>query len=259
MNILRSLAFGAVSASTLYGQVQLDTSVVLTGAPQERVVLNVASPTEATSAVIVTWAASGAAQWATASAQGQTLVLNTQLPAMTIRPGTLLRFKNPVGADQGPFAWSLQYADLGALPLERPDGISPYPGQLTPGLVSEVVYTGGSWVLLGRAERQCPPGFTQVDAHYCIGTNQVPAMPYHPAMDACAALGGRLCSWEEYYFACMHVGSQLTGMFDGWEWIDDTSNHGHTGDITGRYTCADLDDRALSNGAIQARCCYSLR
>lgn len=250
-----------LGASYVKGQTLSNTHLLLNGPPQQRVLLDVGPPTVTTSAVTVRWAANGQAQWATASVVGQVLVLGSDGPPMsTIRPGTLLRFINPTGSDAGPFYWTLQYMGLEALPLLKADGLPVLPGQLRPGVVSEVVYGGEAWVLAGRSERFCPPGFTNVDPQYCIQTNDLPAtMGFFPAVEACHALGARLCTWEEFYFACTHLEGQLSGTFDGWEWIDDVSNHGHTADVVGRYTCKDLSDRSPSNANVQVRCCYSLR
>jgi len=243
-------------AGGVAGQVRVDGAVRLTGPAEERTLSGAAEPVGTTSAVTVDWAILGSGHWAEAALQGGVLRLTTRPTMTAYRPGMLLRFRNPAGIG-GPL--TVQCDGLGALPLVRSDGLPPYAAQLMPGAISEMMLAEGRWVLLGGVERGCPPGFVKVNGSYCIAVDDIVNIWFYPAASQCGALGGKLCSWEEYYVGCTQVGNQLRGLFDGWEWIDDTSNHNHTGNQAGGTRCEDHRWAAFSQSTPQARCCYHLR
>ncbi|HMC96641.1 MAG TPA: hypothetical protein VKG92_03250, partial [Flavobacteriales bacterium] len=126
--------------------------------------------------------------------------------------------------------------------------------------VCEVMQVQGRFVLLNASEFGCPPGSVAANDHLCIGIGTVSNLLYYEAVDLCANRGGNLCTWDEYYTACVVAQSQLTSLFNNWEWLDDTSNHTHTANQAGRLTCkSQRSESLLDERKGEARCCFHLR
>lgn len=250
---LLCLMMGAAHA--LAGQVRVDTPVHLTGADGQRRIDGLAPPTEGSSLVTVRHALLGGGQWAQAEAQADTIAL-TLVPAVEVpSEGLLLRFLMPSGAS------TVRYLRLGigpVLPLRRPDGTPPVVGQLAAGMVCEVMAGQGVFLLMAPALRGCPAGWATVHPNLCIQVQDTPGLNFHQSALHCARSGGRLCTWDEYIRSCTVLQDQLIGLFDGWEWIDDTSNHTHTGDQVANTDC--FTQRSVGPlQTHQARCCMHPR
>ncbi len=168
----------------------------------------------------------------------------------------LLRFIAP-GDLHG--ALNLQISSLTALPVLRVDGIQPVAGDIVAGRIVEVINAVDRWILLGPDGKGCPPGSFPVHDGLCMDITSSANMFIYAAMDHCQARGGKLCTWDEYYLGCTVLGTELQELFTAWEWLDDTSNHTHTADQGGRYTCK--SQRSSNPVLIQgkARCCYHPR
>lgn len=214
------------------------------------------APTESTSLVSVAYAVSGAAFWATAQLDGDTvnLDLTPEAPSVTVN-GLLLRFAAP--ADLG----GMSHAQLGpsgqSLPLLRTDG-QPLPsGQVRQGMVCELVLVDGAFIVVAPEKRGCPVGTVNVHDHYCIDATAATSMTFIQGLEYCTERGGRLCTWDEFYIACSGYGAELNGLFTEWEFIDDTANHSQTFGNVGRTTC--MSQRS-GNAAqvLRTRCCHPL-
>ncbi len=240
----------------MQAQVELNTSLELTGGDGQRGVDGLAPATSPTSVITVEASLLGGAHWAGSTVNEQTITLTPPVPVEMYRPGALFRFSWPAQLD-GPIL--LQTTGLEALPLLRPDGLDPVPGQLRAGAVTEVVHAVDRWILLSPTERGCPTGSLPVHSGLCMDEAPSGLLFIYGAMDHCQARGGKLCTWDEYYLGCAVLAGQLTGMFQEWEWLDETSNHTHTGDQAGRTTCR--SQRSSNPVLIQgrARCCYRPR
>jgi hypothetical protein len=237
--------------------VDIDVPLRLTGAAPERRIDGLAEPAQGGALITLASAAQGAWQWGTAQASGTALSLVLDPPITGYRDGLLVRFLAPATL-QGPM--TLDVDGQGALPILRPDGLDPVAGQLITGVVCEVMQANGRFILLSAAEHGCPPASIQVNARFCIDHDSVNNQQYYTAMSHCANRGGRLCTWDEYHAACALLGAQLAGMFNQWEWIDDTSNHTQTVDQAGRATCQ--SQRSAGNPLSilgDTRCCYHPR
>lgn len=239
----------------LSAQVVLDKPVMLSGAEPERRITGAAAPLSEQAAITVGHAVLGSGQWAQASTSGDTIMLATDPPVSTINDGLLLRFAAPATM-QG--ALHLRPAGHAALPLRRPDGLRPFPGQVRAGAVCEVVRQGDTYVLLAPAARACPAGWLPVHDGLCIEQQDFSGLNFHQAAQRCTQRGGRLCTWDEYHVACTLLQDQLIGLFDGWEWIDDTSNHTQTGDQVGDTDCFAQRSASPLN-PFQVRCCMHPR
>lgn len=247
------LSITLLTATASLAQVELTTPLVLTGPEGQRAVHGLSDPSDPTALVNVGWAVSGEATWAQAAMVGDTVVLAQSL-AGTVAEGQLLHFVLPV--DLTPDL-HIRYGNSPALPWRRGDD-EPLPlGGLAAGTVCEVLHYGGRYLLTGPAFRSCPTQAIAVNDRFCIDVDEgaVTAMP--EAVAICTAKGGRLCSWGEYVAAC-NTRPELTGMFNNWEWADDTANHTHTFGQVGRQTCmSQRSANASPNNHGAVRCCYT--
>lgn len=247
----------AATAQALHGQVRLGGSLQLTGNESERRVEGLAAPAEGTALVTFEGEGQGAWQWASATAAGTTISLSLAPVLSAYRNGLLVRFLAPASL-HGEVLIGID--GLPPQPLLRPDGLNPVAGQLRAGTLVEVLFAEGRFTLLSAPERGCPPQSVAVHERLCIDAASPGGFLYEQATTYCAARGGRLCAWDEYHAACVLVGSQLSSLFNQWEWIDDTSNHSHTADQAGRTSCQSQRSAGVPGTTLgEARCCYHPR
>jgi len=257
---LTRMAFVALlmsSALLVHCQVDIQVPLRLTGQEEQRRLDGLGAPLDGTSAVTVDGAVRDGWRWCQAQRVADTIEL-TVVPAVQIqRNGLLLRFQVP--QDLSGRLWA-RVQGGGAYPLLRSDGVNPVWGQMVTGRIAEVLFANERYTLLNLPESDCPPGTLSVNANLCIDEMSVANQLIYQAMDRCARRGGKLCTWDEYYAACTLLGTQLTGMFNEWEWIDDTSNHTHTADQSGRFTCTSQRSQSVLLERVgETRCCYHKR
>lgn len=240
----------------VYGQVEVDRAIRVSGTSAQRGVLGLSTPTEGSSAITVEVASSGIVHWATAQLQTDTIILLPQ-PASTYRQGLLLRFLPTM--DNVGDVW-IRLPGLPAYRLVRHDGASlPY-SMLRDGRVAEVLFTGTNWILLSASSSTCPIGSVAVNGRLCMDVDAIPGLRFYEALDVCGSRGGKLCTWDEYVAGCILLENQLNGLFDEWEWIDDTSNHTHTANQVARFTCqGQRSANVITTMVGDTRCCYHPR
>ncbi len=240
---------------SLCAQVDVGTNIRFTGVDEARGVDGIAPAAVGSAAITVEASLLGTAHWAEATVTGQQITLASTIPVEEYHAGMILRFIWPQDL-HGPI--DLRTEGLPELPLLRTDGLAFSPGQLAPGTVAEIVQAVDRWILLGPGAHGCPPGALPVHARLCMDQSSSGLLSIYNAMDHCQAKGGKLCTWDEYYAGCQSLQGQLNGAFTEWEWLDDTSNHTHTADQAGRYTC--MSQRSSNPVLVQgkARCCYRL-
>jgi hypothetical protein len=177
-------------------------------------------------------------------------------PAETeARPGLLIRALLPPSPD-GPV--HVRIHDQPTLPLLHADGTEASGRDLPEGKMLELITTTDACILQGMGVLTCPPGTIRVNSSTCVDVSAVTGMTFYEGATHCARQGGKLCSWDDHIAACLRVGQSLSGLFDDWEWINDTSNHTHTVDQAGRTTC--LSQRSAGPNLVGGtRCCYRAR
>lgn len=238
-------------------QMEIDKAVQFTGPSDLRGIDGLDRPTVGSSAVTVEASLVGTASWAEASISGQQVTLTPVVPMDSYRDGTLLRFVAPADL-HGPI--TLGCDELPAVPLTRPDGLPPARGQVIPGAVVEVLYANDTWILLGLTGIGCPPGTVAIGERLCMERASQPNLLWFPAADRCNDLGGRLCSWDEFYVACTQYGSEFTNMLSAWEWLDDSSNHANSAVQVGMSTCTAERWANPNNVTLgRSRCCFTPR
>lgn len=241
----------------VHGQVLLDGDLRFVGPDGTRHIHGLAGPVDETAAVPVSVVASGTVHWAEASLENGSLRLVLDPVLADIGDGLLIRFLSPI-ANDGPM--TITAVGTVGIALLRTDG-SPLPANaLRPGAVAEVLYDNGNWVLLNPATRTCPPGTIATAGPTCMDIDFVPGMRFYQAIDHCAARGGKLCTWDEYAVGCALREAELNGLFVEWEWIDDSSNHTHTANQAGRFTCqSQRSANVIVTMTGNTRCCYRTR
>lgn len=256
----RILPFTFAASLASMGQVHADHRVVLTATDSTLRAVEGLAPAAAESALITAGGSqSGRYLWTQATGTGMAVTLTADPPCTAYASGLTLRFM-PEHPGSGPVTFNLN--SLGAKHVYRSDGSQPSIGQLEPGTVIEVVYVDTAFFLQGRDAATCPAGFLPVNGEYCVQTNDTLNVSVYTATRWCMDRGARLCTWDQYIYACTSQNAQLQGLFDDWEWIDDTSDHTHTGNQVGRYQCRTqrswgaLED---PNNYARVRCCYNLR
>jgi hypothetical protein len=240
-----------------YAQLEVTTPVTFTGPEEERAIIGLSAPVSQHAALTVEASLTGVNTWAEATINGNELTLTPIAPISLPGNGTLLRFIAPADL-QGQS--TLVCSGSQSLPLRRPDGLPPASGQIIEGAVVEVVLAGDSWVITNRAEFGCPPGTIAIGDRSCIERGDQGNTLWFPAADRCTNLGGRLCTWDEFYIACTQYAGQLTGLLNAWEWIDDSSNHANSAVQVGFQSCtaqrwANPNNVTLGN----SRCCFKPR
>lgn len=198
----------------------------------------------------------GAANMAVASGTAMTVQLALDPPCESYRNGLLIRWQ-PIAAGAG--AVRLNVDGLGNRPLYGGDGLPVGPGELAIGSMAEAVYMDTAFFLQHRARTACPDGFVAVNSSLCMQRNDTLNTSIFDAITYCNTRGARLCTWDEYLFACTAQQGQYEGLFDSWEWMDDTSDHTHTANQVGRWACR--SQRSIGavdhpNNYGSVRCCY---
>jgi len=198
----------------------------------------------------------GAPNLALASGTAMTVQLAMTPPCAGYTNGLLVRWE-PVAAGAG--AVRLNVDGLGNRPLYRSDGLPVAYGELASGSMAEALYMDTAFFLQHRARTACPDDFVAVNGSLCMQRNDTLNTSIFNAITYCNARGARLCTWDEYIHACTAQQAQFLGLFDNWEWMDDTSDHTHTANQVGRWSCR----TQRSIGAVDhpnnyggVRCCY---
>ncbi len=255
-----SLIALVITSFTATAQVHVDKPVVLTATdPAERTVEGLAPAVAADNLIDLDGARSGRYHWAQASGTGMSINLTLDPPMTAYTTGAELRFM-PVAQGYGPVQVNVD--GLGVRGIYRSDGLPVSMGQLAPGAITSITYADTAFFISDRDRQGCPSGFLPVNGQYCIQRNDTLNLSIFNATKWCNDRGARLCSWGEYIHACLENQSQMEGMFNDWEWVDDTADHSHTGVQAGRYQCRSerswgaLED---SNNYAPVRCCFTLR
>ncbi len=241
-------------------QVSVDRPLVLSGTTDgERVVSGVAPAVEGSALIDLEGARSGRYHLAQAQPVGTGLALTSTPPCTAYANGLELRFLAPT---QVAGVVQVNVDGLGNRPLRRSDGGLVSFGDVEPGRMVEIIYRDTAFLLVGRASDHCPAGFIQLNERLCIQRNDTLNMSVFNASKWCMERGARLCTWDEYLYACTKESAQFQGFADDWEWVDDTSDHTHTAFQVGRWTCRSARNfSAYETPASYAgvRCCYHVK
>ena len=257
--LLSTIALAFVSVCAL-AQVHLDKPLQLTS-PQDslRQIDALAAPSDPTSLITLGAAQQAAVNWYTVTGGTNIIQLSGSPQAAGYSNGMLIRWM-PQSAKAGSVRVNVD--GLGTRSVYRSDGLQASEGQVSAGQVVEMIYMDTAFFIMGRSNTDCPTGYLRISDEFCMQQNDTLSVSIFTAIGHCFARGARLCTWDEYVMACTVQGAQLSGLFDDWEWIDDTSDHTHTADQVGRFGCRSqraMDAAEHPNNYGVVRCCYRLR
>jgi hypothetical protein len=122
-------------------------------------------------------------------------------------------------------------------------------------------WNGTTWTPQSDVTRDdCPSGYTSIGSQYCIQTNMLDwtSRTWFNAIDICGDNGARLCSWAEWYNACVN-GTGLANMLNYWQWTDDGVSTTNYARVTGGANCTARDNKDVdvSSNGTYTRCCFS--
>ncbi|MBX2973264.1 MAG: hypothetical protein KF797_09185 [Flavobacteriales bacterium] len=251
------LPLALLLADGLVAQVRTDQDVRLTGPDAERRITGLAAPADGSSAIPVSVIASGTVHWASASHAGGIIELTLEPALSTMADGLLVRFASPVD-NTGPI--SMHLTGTQTRPVVRTDGRPLNAHALRPDRVAEVLFDNDRWVLLNPNTGSCPPGTVRTAGPVCMDVEPVTGLRFYQAIDLCASRSGKLCAWDEYAVGCALRQGELNRLFVEWEWIDGSSNHTHTANQAGRYSCqSQRSASVVVTMTGHTRCCYQTR
>ena len=238
-------------------QVNIDKPVVFTSPnDSDRQVLNVAVPIDPNDGVSVAAFRNGTVSHGIAVGTND-IQIDLSPDVLAYSNGMMLSF---VATSSNTDTVFVSTDGLAPVLVKRPDGLPLDPGDILAGQVVALAYLNGNFILHGRKNDACPIGSIKVNDTYCIQVNESGPEHFFDAALNCHDQGGRLCKWDEYYYACQRTDLNLQYMHNNWEWIDDTSDHSHTADQVNRWSCkSQHSEGAIVTISSHYRCCFSIR
>lgn len=239
------------------GQIQVDKPVVLNGAQaSDRQVLGLADPEQPSDAMTADALRTGAYRFATVTGTASWAITLAPTPSPLQAGAFLVLLSQDANAGpveltvngQGPFAVQ---AD-GDRPLQ--------PNEIKAGAMITLYFNGTAFELTSDrhpVQRPCASGYVAVNERYCIETLQHDTAAFDAAILQCAASGGRLCTWGEWYTACAQAGPLgLSNMVGDYEWTNDAASADGYVRTVGKFSCnTGATGSAFGSPARNFRCC----
>ncbi|HUP11967.1 MAG TPA: hypothetical protein VM187_07145 [Niastella sp.] len=246
--------FLCVAGFNTYAQVEINNNVVLTGTnPADQQIRHVNSELDSTNLVSASTYQSGAAHFSACTALStDSLLVTTQAQVSAYEPGLLLNFIVPNNNHDSVF---VNVNNMGWIKLKYKNR-SFTPQFIKTGQVLQVVFDGASFQIMNSLAKTCPEGFKSVNESFCIENTESSTATFFNASVTCASKNAKLCTWNEWYYACQKTSLGLSNMTNNYEWIDSAGNSNHQAAILGNGGCG---VRAVSTDTTvrNFRCCYS--
>jgi len=240
-------------------QVQIDGPLRATGStPVDRQVTGLQEPVIAGAPQTAGIEQSGAHRVAE-PLPGATWVVTLPLLSVAPQPGTHVVVKAPA-ATNGPVALAVNGNGPYALIT---NSLQPINGEtIVPGTMLSLVFDGTAFQTMngeGYARRTCPEGSAAVNEQFCMEIDQHPASNLYQAMLSCGDQGMRLCTWGEFYAACVNAATLgLNAMTNDWEWTNDASNEIGSARVVGLGSCGAAGNSIVVNSIDRSfHCCWS--
>ncbi len=235
-------------------QVHIDKSINLTGGNGKSQIWNLGSPSDTSALADVNTIIKGYALTATVTG-GDTILATLPYNLASYSPGLEIRFV-AIANNTGRTFININNLGLKEILTNVTDTLNSK--TIINGNVISIVYDGANFQLLSRTDNGCPSGYVSVNAEYCIEIDERNFVTYYVANRNCNNSGARLCSWEEWYYACINTGLGLNNMSGNWEWINDGTNHGDDAQrVNGTNNCTSNNSYSARGLNGYFRCCYS--
>ncbi len=242
----------------LQAQLRVDAPIVLDGAqPGHRQVVGLADAIAPQHALNVRTLRDAPYRYAEVTdGSGWTVELDPGAGALTA--GTTLLLQTTV-ANSG--ALTITVNGQGPYSVSRGPGLALRAGDIVAGATVHVVFDGTEFQLISgrrRAPRACPSGSVAVNDEYCIDTGRRGAGLLDSASVVCGDLNGQLCSWGQWYAACLRATELgLTNMTGQWEWANSAANADGSARTMGYASCTHAGlGLAFGTTSYNYRCCY---
>lgn len=179
-------------------------------------------------------------------------------PVTSVDAGLVLLLKSIDGVDG---ALSITVDGLGPFAVVKGGSSALEASDVAPGEVTHLVFDGIAFQLISarrQAKRPCPPGTAQVTEQFCVDIAERDTMWFADASVACGQNNGRLCTWGEWYNACVAAQSLgLQNMIGNYEWTNSAANGDGNVRVAGVTTCTVVGTAGAWVAPGRAfRCCY---
>lgn len=129
-------------------------------------------------------------------------------------------------------------------------------GDIVKDQMISIVFNFDHFQILNQKNKDCPKDFIFINNSYCIEPEENTALTYHESVMNCRAKNARLCSWNEWYYACSQFSSQVNNTINNYEWIGDAANENYQIKTVGFGSCESNSVSGTSN-TYNYRCCFS--
>ncbi|MBK9176754.1 MAG: hypothetical protein IPM46_10555 [Flavobacteriales bacterium] len=246
----------AASPVIVMAQVEVDRPIILESInPSQRQVLGLESSSDPGSALTVAPEQQGILRH---SEPALGPIWNVELDGLAAPvTGAHITVKVPEGATG---TVQLQLNGGVATAVEWEPGLAVEASTLPVGLILSLVFNGTAWqVMNGTAyqQRNCPGTMVAVNGQFCIERNQRDFADFGTAVNACAAIGRRMCTWGEFVAACQRrfeLGINYNS--SDWEWTNNSANEANTVRMVRLASCTLAGTRNMASTA-PYRCCYT--
>ncbi len=135
-------------------------------------------------------------------------------------------------------------------------------GDILAGETVSLVFDGTVYQLISARRmdrRPCPSGTAQVNELYCIETAERDTMEFDDAAVICGQQGMRLCTWGQWYAACVNATTLgLQAMTGEWEWTNSAANSDGQARVVGSSSCTHAGaSQGWSLVSRNFRCCFN--
>ncbi|MBL7950701.1 MAG: hypothetical protein JNM62_03175 [Flavobacteriales bacterium] len=240
-------------------QAELTVPLVLNGPEaQDRQIVGLELPTVPDAALSTAALRTTATGFVTVS--GTLALQGALVPAPTVYTTGMLITIIPQQANSG--AATLNLNGLGDRTIVKRGGLPLDSADLLPDMPMRLLFDGVRFHALGSIPLRCPPGFSAMNREYCVADSSRDTTTFYQATLRCASLGARLCTFNEWVFACQNTSGFLTTVLSA-EWVDHAANHANTakllgvGDAASPEIACDHGTLSVPTGLFRYRCCAS--
>ncbi|HLP10811.1 MAG TPA: hypothetical protein VK177_02705 [Flavobacteriales bacterium] len=254
MRYITTILFLVLFSGEVLSQVEIDKNIVLTGNDSSELqVRQVNSMLDTTNLVsAMTFQKNSIAFASSGTFTNDSILLTSPVTFTAYKNGQVFTFEIPAQTNDSVYinvnglGWKkLLYKNTKLFSLA-----------LKQGQMIETIYNGSDFEITSILRSNCPAGFVEANEHYCIEKNESPLVNFFSAIVTCSNKNARLCTWNEWYYACQKSGLGLVNMTNNYEWIDSATNSTNQVVILGNGGCL-FKALSVNTTPYFFRCCYS--